>query len=96
MRKYPDKVPVICEKNFRQVGLPDIDKKKYLVPLNITVGQFIYIIRQRLHLRPEEALFLFVNGVIPSSNKFIGEIYDHYKDADGFLYIVYAKENTFG
>ena len=96
LRKYPDKIPVICEKNYRQRDLPNIDKKKYLVPLDITVGQFIYIIRQRLRMRPEEALFLFVNGSIPSSNKFMGEIYDFYKDADGFLYVEYSKENTFG
>ena len=96
LRKYPDKIPIICEKNYMQRDLPDIDKKKYLVPLDITIGQFMFIIRQRLRFRPEEALFLFINGFIPSSNKFIGEIYEHYKDTDGFLYVTYSKENTFG
>jgi GABA(A) receptor-associated protein len=96
LRKYPDRVPVICEKNNKQIGLPNIDKNKYLVPLDITVGQFMYVIRKRLHLKPEEALFLLVNGFIPSSTQFICEIYYRYKDADGFLYIVYSKENTFG
>jgi hypothetical protein len=36
--KYPDRVPVICEKADRS-DIPDIDKKKYLVPADLTVGQ---------------------------------------------------------
>merc|ERR1711998_656410 len=41
--KYPDRIPVICEKSDRS-DIPDIDKKKYLVPADLTVGQFIYVI----------------------------------------------------
>jgi hypothetical protein len=36
--KYPDRVPVICERSERS-DVPDIDKKKYLVPADLTVGQ---------------------------------------------------------
>lgn len=43
----------------------DIDKKKYLVPSDLTCGQFVYVIRKRLKLPAEKAIFLFVNGVIP-------------------------------
>lgn len=40
--KYPDRVPVICEKADRS-DIPDIDKKKYLVPADLTVGQYHYV-----------------------------------------------------
>ena len=60
------------------------------------MGQFIYVIRKRLRLKPEEAIFLFVNGQFISSSAIIGQIYDNLKDADGFLYMQYSKENTFG
>jgi GABA(A) receptor-associated protein len=45
--------------------IPTIDKKKYLVPSDMTVGQFIYVIRKRIKLSPEKAIFIFVNNVLP-------------------------------
>ena len=30
--KYPDRIPLICEKDCREKIVNDIDKKKYLVP----------------------------------------------------------------
>ena len=30
--KYPDRVPIIVEKSTKSTDIPDIDKKKYLVP----------------------------------------------------------------
>lgn len=96
LTKYPDRIPIICEKSSNQKDLPTIDKKKYLVPNDLSMGQFIYVIRKRMNLRPEEAIFLFVNNQIISGTSLIGHIYDYEKDPDGFLYIQYAKENVFG
>ena len=76
----------------------DTDKHKYLVPRDLTVGQFIYVVRKRIHLPPNSALFLFVgehNTLLPNS-AYMDEIYDRYKNLDGFLYIMYSKENVFG
>ncbi len=67
--KYPDRVPVICEKADRS-DIPDIDKKKYLVPSDLTVGQFHYVIRKRIKLAPEKALFLFCSNSIPPNGEF--------------------------
>jgi GABA(A) receptor-associated protein len=93
--KYPGRVPIICEKG-KQNDLPDIDKQKYLVPKDLTIGQFIYVIRKRMHFHAEEALFLLINNRIVSSSTLIGTIYHQEKDEDGFLYVKYTKENTFG
>lgn len=96
--KYPDRVPVICEKADRS-DIPDIDKvwnrensehdllyvwilhwhcmscpclqKKYLVPADLTVGQFHYVIRKRIKLAPEKALFLFCSNSIPPNGTFV-------------------------
>jgi len=43
-RKYPDRVPVIVEKSPK-ARIGDLDKKKYLVPSDLTVGQFYFLIR---------------------------------------------------
>lgn len=93
--KYPDRVPVICEKADRS-DIPDIDKKKYLVPADLTVGQFHYVIRKRIKLAPEKALFLFCSNTIPPNASLMSTVYEEQKDEDGFLYIQYSGESTFG
>jgi len=94
-QKYPDKIPVILEKREGS-ETPDIDKNKYLVPLDLTVGQFIYIVRKRLKLKPEQAIFIFINNTLPPFSKMMKEVYDESKEESGFLYITYSTENTFG
>lgn len=93
--KYPDRVPVIVEK-VTGSQIEQIDKRKYLVPNDITIAQFMWIIRKRIDMAPEKALFLFIEKVVPSSAATMGDIYHHHKDPDGFLYIQYSGENTFG
>jgi len=94
--KFPNRIPVICEKIKNVKDLPDIDKNKYLVPTDLTVGQFMYVIRKRLKMPAEAALFLFVHGNIPPSSELMFSLYEEMKDTDGFLYVHYSKENTFG
>lgn len=97
LKKYPDRVPVICEKSvINSSNCPDIDKKKYLVPSDLTMGQFLYVIRKRLKLSSEKALFLFVGNVMVPSTMTLDRIYNTYRDNDGFLYITYSLENVFG
>lgn len=38
---------------------------RYLVPSDLTVGQFVYVIRKRIKLSPEKAIFIFVKNVLP-------------------------------
>jgi GABA(A) receptor-associated protein len=92
--KYPDRIPIICEKTSELLN--DLDKFKYLVPTDLTIGHFMYVIRKKLSLHSSEALYLFCNGRMMSCSTTIGSIYDEYKDSDGFLYFKYSKENTFG
>lgn len=62
--------------DFLFVIIPgDLDKKKYLVPSDLTVGQFYFLIRKRISLRPEDALFFFVNNVIPPTSATMGNFF---------------------
>lgn len=98
--KYPGMIPIICERKITgSYGvniLPEIDKKKFLVPSDLTVGSFIMIIRKRMKLRSEYAIFLIFNDRLFSSTDFFSNIYENCKDEDGFLYCIYSQENTFG
>lgn len=96
-KKYPNRLPVICEKSTTsRDDVPQIDKIKYLVPAELTVGQFMYVIRKRIRLPPEKAIFLFINNSIPPTSKLMSSVYDTDKDEDGFLYCTYTGESTFG
>jgi GABA(A) receptor-associated protein len=97
LEKYPDRIPIICEKNaYAKSNCPSIDKNKYLVPNDLTIGQFMYVIRKRLQLKAEFALFIFINGYIPPSCELIYKLYNRLREDDGYLYITYSLENTFG
>jgi GABA(A) receptor-associated protein len=86
---------VIAEKAPNS-DIPDIDKKKYLVPADLTVAQFVYVIRKRIKLQPEKAIFIFVNNTLPPTAALMSRIYAEQKDEDGFLYVTYSGESTFG
>ena len=95
--KYPDRIPIIIEKTkMNSNNIPDLDKHKFLVPADISLGQFMYVLRQRIKLKSKVAIFLFINDKLISTSSLIGEIYNENKHIDNFLYIKYAGENTFG
>ncbi|ORY23604.1 light chain 3 [Neocallimastix californiae] len=82
--KYVDRIPCIVEKAERS-QIQDIDKNKFLVPSSLTIGQFMYVIRKRLKLQQEDAIFLFVNGVIPPVANIMSVVYEEHKDEDVIL-----------
>jgi GABA(A) receptor-associated protein len=94
-RKFPDRIPVIIEK-YNYSKIEEIDKTKYLVPNDLTLAQLVYVIRKRIKMAPEKALFFFINDDIPTSTEIMSSVYNKYKHEDGFLYIHFAEENTFG
>ena len=96
LKKYPDRIPVIVEKNKNNDSLLEIDKNKYLVPNDLTLGQFSFVIRKRLKLKPEQAMFLFINNKIIPIASLMCQVYKNEKDKDEFLYVEYSGENCFG
>lgn len=94
--KYPERIPLIVEKLPNNNLLPQISKTKFLVPSDITITQFMFIVRKYLKLDPSVSIYLFCDGVIPSASECISTTYINHKDPDGFLYLFYAGENTFG
>ncbi|XP_039127448.1 autophagy-related protein 8i-like [Dioscorea cayenensis subsp. rotundata] len=93
--KYPDRVPVIAERYCR-CDLPQMEKKKFLVPRDMSIGQFIHILSGRLRLTPDKALFVFIKNSLPQTASLMDMVYESYKDEDGFLYMCYSSEKTFG
>ncbi len=45
---------------------------------------------------PDKAIFIFINNVLAPTASQMSRIYEEHKDEDGFLYVVYSGEETFG
>ena len=96
LEKYPDRVPLIIQPSKNDRDNYPIDKSKYITPRDLTLLQLQQIIRRRIRFPAEKALFMFINNKIYPITSIIGQVYDSNKDSDGFLYITYCQENTFG
>lgn len=94
--RFPGRVPIIVERSGRSIDIPLIDKNKFLAPGDLSVSQFLYVVRRRMQLSRETALFLFVGNTLPTTGTLLRELYANYSDNDGFLYMLYSGENTFG
>merc|ERR1712166_1181371 len=70
LAKYPDRIPVICEKASHS-NLPEIEKKKFLVPTTMLCGEFKYIIHKHINetaqspITADETIYLFANSCSP-------------------------------
>jgi len=96
-QKYPHRYPFIIEKSTHAKStVPEADKMKYLVPTDYTMGQFIALFRKNIKVPPETAIFFFCNNTLPTTGVLMSEIYNQYKDTDGFAYLQYTGESTFG
>ena len=95
--KYPERIPIICERD-PESKISEIEKYKFLVPHDITVSQFSFILRKRLKLEKSSAFFILVNGKNSiTGDSCIKEIYEKFKDnEDGFLYISYTGDLMWG
>jgi len=99
MLKHPFKIPVICElhpKDINYADHPPLGKCKYLVSESLTIAQFTQVIRNKIKLAPNIAIFILINGQMPNSSQTMNTLYYRYKNTDGFLYVMYCFENVFG
>jgi GABA(A) receptor-associated protein len=89
--KYPGRIPVLVKDTCKL----ELSKKKYLVPGDITVSQFLHFLRKYIKkIEKEEALFIFINDKIPVMSSLMSDT--NYTSDDGFVYIDLKLESTFG
>ena len=93
-RKYPDRIPIILEKFDSRA--PELEKYKYLVPADSNLSLLLLHIRTRVKLNPHAAIFLTIQNEMCNASEVLCKLYEEKKDKDGFLYITYSTENTFG
>ncbi|KRT80003.1 hypothetical protein AMK59_7238 [Oryctes borbonicus] len=95
--RFPSKIPIIVQRFSKETNLPQLDKTKFLVPQELTMSQFVTIIRNRTRIKSTQSLYLLVNNrSLVSLSLTFAEVYSEHAGADGFLYITYASQETFG
>ena len=97
--RYPGRLPIICEPHDTEDESVEIDKNKFLCPSQLTMGQFVSVLKSRMKkIRPSEAIYLYIGEkqTIPANTMTVQEAHDKHGEEDGLIYIKFAKENTFG
>ena len=89
---HTNKVPLIISDNSNIT----LNKTKFIVPRNLSVGQFHCIIKKYADVKSSDCIVLFIDGKLPIITDTIGNLYDLHKQNDDFLYITVSKENAFG
>jgi GABA(A) receptor-associated protein len=92
--KYPNKIPIIIK--FQENSKLKLDKYKYLVPNDFTMSSFQLYIRNKIEIKPEKAIFIMVNNKMTTQSMLLSQVYNMYKNPDGFLYLTIAEESLFG
>ena len=95
LTKYPKRLPVLV---WEQGPGIDMKKRKFIVPKDITLGQFLYVVRKQMkNLSESDGLFIFIagKGVMLPVSELMSCIYNEHND-NGFLKFAVTKENTFG
>lgn len=90
--KHSSSVPIIVDAK-KDIKL---NKNKYIVPRNLSIGQFLYVLKKKINIKSNESIFLLCNKTIVPNTELIRNFYESHKDEDGFLYIIVTLENTFG
>jgi GABA(A) receptor-associated protein len=92
---HNDKVPVIV--NAAVASLPQLQKQKFLAPKHFTMAQFISEMLDQLPVDGTMHMCFFVGkGVAAMPAQLMQQIYEQYKDEDGFLYVTYNEHKTYG
>lgn len=87
-QKHEGKIPIII--STKDINL---NKDKYVVPLDLTAKQFINCTRNyTTNVNEDNIVFVLVNDILVETDDVIGDIYKKHKSDDGFLYLKMCKE----
>lgn len=98
LEKFVGKVPVI-------VSLKNEDKIKYKLPSSVlkvlvdtefNITQMLFFLRRKIKINPSDSCYLFTNGLLLPQTLLMRDLYNKYKEKDGFLYFDLLFLESFG
>ncbi len=104
LSKHPDRVPIVISSiSHKSHGV-----NRFIVPLDMTVGGFMTLLRKKVELKANESIFIFIKknqnsstaiskgDIIAPTSATLGSLYEQHKDDKLVLNLLYEKENVFG
>jgi GABA(A) receptor-associated protein len=93
--KFHDRVPTVLNDNTGD--FLKSEKGRFLLDKDITLGQFMAMLRKKNKIEPHEAIYVYCDNLLPKSNTSMIDLWVDYRDVDdNILYLTCSKENTFG
>lgn len=96
LKQHVGRIPVVVECSDQLQSLHPLNKNKFIVPFDLTLSQFIFVIRKHMKLDPTYAIFVFINNKLHPITSLMGALYQDQQDEDGFMYLNIFQESTFG
>jgi len=93
---YTDDKTMLEKFEHKELETNEKTKCKFLVPNELTLAQFMTIVRKKISLSKEQALWFYIGKVMPPTSASMGSLYAEHKKEDGFLYVRLIGENVFG
>ena len=95
--KNPNKIPIIFEKHMESKLKIDNEDAKFISTKNIKLAEFTKQLRDMWKLKEDTSLFFSCgNKMMLKPDVFIGDLYEQFKEKDGYLYIQYREVESFG
>jgi GABA(A) receptor-associated protein len=96
LKQHSDRVPVVVECSEQLQSVHPLKKNKFIVPFELTLAQFMFVIRKHMKLESTYAIYVFINNRLHPTTSIMGDLYATQKDEDGFMYLSVFQESTFG
>lgn len=94
-RRHPNCV-LLRMKRRENCTLRPLRRSHFVVPRTLTVGDLMILIRRRLALSPDRALFLLIAGRMVACSQLIAHLDTEENREDGVLTAYFTDENAFG
>ena len=80
--KYPNKFPIIVEKDHKCQTIDDLQNPKFLMPKAFEISEVQTIIRRKLKLKKEQGLFLMCQEgkELLKANSKLNDVFNKFKD----------------
>ena len=90
-KKYPNKIPIICEKYPKCNDIEELNKTKFLIEKTHKIKEFLILLEKNNKL--SHPICLIINEKIIDENETLENLYNNFKDEeDNMLYCFYSKK----
>ena len=94
IQKNNGRIPMLVQSN-KSISF-SLQKSKFLANRSMNVREFLLKVRKRSNVAEDKGIFFYCNNKLLTPQLKLGDIYDQYKDEDGFLYLTLSEMSTMG